>query len=149
MPTLFDPTAYQGILQRLDTLQPTSPRQWGKMKPGQAMEHLARALDMGSGRTPTKQALIGKLLSWMARGKFLGPDPFPRDQPTAPSLVVSEEPNFAATRDRLKQALAHFASTGEKGCDGNIHIFFGRCTGAEWGITQWKHLDHHLRQFGV
>jgi hypothetical protein len=27
--------------------------------------------------------------------------------------------------------------------------FFGRMSGAEWGVTQYKHLDHHLRQFGA
>jgi hypothetical protein len=40
-------------------------------------------------------------------------------------------------------------SKGERGCDGNVHRFFGRLSGAEWGVTQYKHLDHHLRQFGA
>ena len=29
------------------------------------------------------------------------------------------------------------------------HPFFGRMTGEEWDRLLWKHLDHHLRQFGV
>ena len=29
------------------------------------------------------------------------------------------------------------------------HPFFGPMTEEEWDTLQWKHLDHHLRQFGV
>ena len=29
------------------------------------------------------------------------------------------------------------------------HPFFGPLTSAEWDRLQWKHLDHHLRQFGA
>lgn len=28
-------------------------------------------------------------------------------------------------------------------------FFFGNLTPEEWAIVQWKHFDHHLRQFGV
>ena len=45
--------------------------------------------------------------------------------------------------------IRELSAAGEKGCDGRVHPFFGRLTGAEWGISQFKHLDHHLRQFGV
>jgi Protein of unknown function (DUF1569) len=45
-------------------------------------------------------------------------------------------------------ALAHeLHAQGERGCEGRLHPFFGTLTGAQWGITQFKHLDHHLRQF--
>ena len=29
------------------------------------------------------------------------------------------------------------------------HSFFGRLSGDEWGRLMYKHLDHHLRQFGL
>jgi len=29
-----------------------------------------------------------------------------------------------------------------------VHSFLGRLSGEEWGIMMYKHLDHHLRQFG-
>ena len=38
---------------------------------------------------------------------------------------------------------------GEAGTNGHVHGFFGSMSGAEWGVTQYKHLDHHLRQFGA
>ena len=42
-----------------------------------------------------------------------------------------------------------FHGLGEEGCEGHIHTFFGRMSGVWWGETQYKHLDHHLRQFGA
>jgi hypothetical protein len=51
--------------------------------------------------------------------------------------------------DKVKTLVGELHGMGEKGCDGNVHRFFGRLTGAEWGVTQYKHLDHHLRQFGA
>jgi hypothetical protein len=29
------------------------------------------------------------------------------------------------------------------------HPAFGRLSGAAWGALSYKHIDHHLRQFGV
>jgi len=42
-----------------------------------------------------------------------------------------------------------FASAGKAGCTTHPHTFFGRMTADEWGILMYKHIDHHLQQFGV
>jgi hypothetical protein len=149
MKTLFEPEAYQEILRRLNSIHSDSPRQWGKMSVAQMLEHTARAVEMASGKVPTRQQPIGKLLSWAFRKGFVGPDPFPKNSPTGPSFIVKHEPELDQARNRLKSVLAEFHAMGEAGCDGNEHGFFGRMSGREWGITQYKHLDHHLRQFGA
>ena len=62
---------------------------------------------------------------------------------------MSGEPDFQGTKEKVRALLSDLHAMGEKGCDGNVHRFFGRLTGAQWGVTQYKHLDHHLRQFGA
>ena len=62
---------------------------------------------------------------------------------------MSDEPAFDATKRRLLGVMREFQSLGEHGCDGHVHSFFGTMSGAEWGVLQYKHLDHHLRQFGA
>ena len=62
---------------------------------------------------------------------------------------MHDDPDFTKTKNRLLGVMREFQSIGETGCDGNVHGFFGRMSGAEWGVTQYKHVDHHLRQFGV
>jgi hypothetical protein len=149
MKTIFDPDTYQELVRRLDSLQPDAPRQWGKMSVAQMLEHNSRTIEMAMGKRGRQQALPGKLLSWIFRKEFLGEKPFGKNAPTGPDFKVSGEPDFRGTKDKVSALLRDLHSMGEKGCDGHVHRFFGRMTGAEWGVTQYKHLDHHLRQFGA
>jgi hypothetical protein len=148
MQTLFDAQTHQDIVRRIESLRPDSARQWGRMSPAQALEHASRALEMAIGRKPSRQRLVGKLIGRFFRKDFLGEKPFPKNSPTGPDFIIKDEPDFAATKARILALLAEFHALGERGCDGHVHGFFGRMTGAEWGKTQFKHVDHHLRQFG-
>ncbi len=148
MASLFNPAEYQSILSRLESLKPDSQRQWGKMTVSRMLEHTARAVEMATGKRRMNPPLLGKLIGWIFRGGFVGPKPFGKNSPTGPDLIIADEPEFARAKDRLRSLLVEFHGLGERGCDGNIHGFFGRMSGAEWGVIQYKHVDHHLRQFG-
>jgi hypothetical protein len=149
MTTIFDPNTYREIVRRFESLQPNTQRQWGKMSVAQMLEHNSRVLEVVTGKRPMKQALVGKLIGWIFKKRFLGEEPFSKNGPTGPELIVADEPDFHKTKDHVRALLRDLNSMGENGCDGRIHGFFGRLTGAEWGVIQYKHLDHHLRQFGV
>lgn len=149
MKTIFDGQDLNELLERLNKLDTGSERQWGRMSPSQMMEHLARALEMGSGAKPMKQILPGKLFSRFFRNEFFGEQPFKKNRPTGPDFIVKDEPDFESTRERLRKLIADFHSLGETGTNGNVHGFFGPLTGKQWGETQYKHVDHHLRQFGI
>ena len=147
MKSIFDKNALDEILERLDKLQPTAARQWGKMSPAQMLEHCARAVEMATGKNPRQQAFLGKMIGWIFKKGFLSEKPFPKNSPTAPDFIIKEEPAFAGTKARLKDLITELNQLGVAGTDGRIHGFFGKLSGAEWGVTQYKHLDHHLRQF--
>ena len=149
MQTLFDPQTHQDVATRVAALRVDSERQWGKMSPAQMLEHTSRVLEMAIGKRPVPQALLGKLIGWMVRKQFVGEKPFSKNGPTGPWLIVKDEPDFAAVQSKATALLREFHELGERGCDGRVHGFFGKMTGAEWGVTQFKHMDHHLRQFGV
>lgn len=149
MKTIFEKTANDELLERLGKLEANSERQWGKMTPSQMMEHVARAIEMAISKEPKKQILPGKLFSRFFRKEYLGPDPFKRNRPTGPWLIVRDEPDFESTRDRLYKLITKLYHSGESATDGDVHPFFGPLTGKQWGETQYKHVDHHLRQFGI
>lgn len=149
MQTIFDPTTRDELLGRVDAIHAGSQRQWGKMSPAQMLEHTARALEMATGRRQTKQAVLGKLIGWIFKKDFVGEKPFGRNGPTSPDFIVHDEPEFQAAREKVKTLIRELHTAGERGCDGRVHGFFGPMTGAEWGVTQYKHVDHHLRQFGA
>jgi uncharacterized protein DUF1569 len=149
MKTIFDDSTHAELIERLGRLTPETRNKWGKMQSSQMMEHAARALDMATGRKPMKQAFIGKAISWIFKKDFLGEKPFRRNGPTGPDFKIKDQPDFESTRTRLTELINEFHNLGERGLDGNVHGFFGPLTGKQWGETQYKHLDHHLRQFGV
>jgi len=128
---------------------PETRPEWGKMQPSQMMEHTARALEMAMGKRPMKWHIVGKALSWVWKKEFLGEKPFNKNRPTGPDFIIKDDPDFELTRTRLSELINEFHGLGESGTDGNIHGFFGPLTGKQWGETQYKHLDHHFRQFGV
>jgi len=149
MKTIFDEATQAELLERLERLNSASERQWGKMTPSQMMEHTARGLEMAVSPEPGKQMMIGKLIGWAFKGGFLSDKPMPKNAPTGPMLVVSDDPDLEATRARLGGLINDLHKLGESGTEGKIHSFFGPLTGKQWGETQYKHVDHHLRQFGV
>jgi hypothetical protein len=118
------------------------------MEPAQMLCHCAIALETGTGDRPMKQKLIGKILMPFFRSKILGEKPFGKNSPTDPTFVVSGTRDFAAERTRLTGLVHRFVEKGEDAAGKQEHAFFGKMTGREWGELMYKHIDHHLRQFG-
>jgi hypothetical protein len=120
------------------------------MSAPQAVSHCARSLEWAVGdRVPQRLFFLG-ILGRIIKPMVPGDDaPFRRDSPTAKDLIVHGQPDFATERNRLLGLIDRFVAGGPTGCTKNPHSFFGRLTPEEWAIQMYKHLDHHLRQFGV
>lgn len=149
MNSLFNPKDREALSLRLAELEPDAARQWGRMAPAQMLRHCALGLEAATGDRPMKQLLLGKVLSPFVRRLALGSRPFGRNGPTDPSYVVKEAPDFETERARLAKLIDRFVQRGPATAATAIHPFFGRLSGDEWGTLMFKHLDHHLRQFGL
>lgn len=149
MKTLFEPADREALLARLEVLRPDSPRQWGKMNAAQAVGHCANALETGAGVRPLKQRFIGKLLAPFVRASVLGEKPFTKNAPTDPTFVVADPRDLDRERARLLGLVQRFVERGAPAAGTATHAFFGKLTGEQWGVLMYKHIDHHLRQFGV
>ena len=105
---------------------------------------------MALGDKQLPRAMVGRILGWMVKPKVMGNDePLRRNSPTMKELVVQDEPDLGMERTRLCGLIDRFAVAGPKGCTTHPHSFFGQLTPEEWAILMYKHVDHHLRQFGV
>ena len=149
MKTVFDQADRQSILHRLDALQPGSERKWGKMTVAQMLAHCAKSLETASGDRPMKQAFIGKIITPLIRSSVWGDKPFGRSSPTDPTFVVTDERDFATERAKVLEILNRIIQRGPEAAATQTHPFFGKLTGEAWGQLIYKHLDHHLQQFGV
>jgi hypothetical protein len=150
MKNLFEPARLGEVKQRIAQLRPDSERLWGKMKAAQALEHCSRGMEMALGDKTPPRVFVGRIIGWMVKPKVMGNDePLRRNSPTAKELVVQDERDLGTERERLCGLIDRFAAAGPKGCTTHPHTFFGRLTPDEWATLMYKHLDHHLRQFGV
>jgi Protein of unknown function (DUF1569) len=147
---------HEDILRRLRKLRPDTPRRWGRMTAPQMVCHLTDAFrntlgERATGRPARPPTLVGRtFVKWMA---LYAPVHWPRGirtRPEADQELGGTPPSgdFAADMTALEAATARFLAAAEQGL-GKEHFIFGPLTAAEW--TRWaiRHMDHHLRQFGL
>ncbi|HUL34338.1 MAG TPA: DUF1569 domain-containing protein [Candidatus Eisenbacteria bacterium] len=150
MKNLFDAATANEVKLRIEKLGPKSQRQWGKMNAAQAMAHCATTMEWAVGDNNPPRMFIGRLIGPLAKSKVLnGDEPMAKNTPTAKSLVVNDERELSKECQRLSALVDRFASGGPQRCTKHPHTFFGPLKPDEWAALMYKHLDHHLRQFGV
>ena len=150
MKNLFEATRVEEVKERILRLRPDSERLWGRMSAAQAVAHCSAGVELALGDRLPPQMLLGRILGRMLKPKVLGNDePMRRNSPTVKGLVVQDERDLGKEQERLLGLIDRFAAGGPAGNTKHPHSFFGRQTPDEWAILMYKHLDHHLRQFGV
>ena len=150
MKNLYEPARVQEVKERIAQLKPDSQRLWGKMTPAQALAHCSVTMEWATGQSRPPRMLIGRLLGGLAKRRVLREEePMRRNAPTAKDLVIADHRDLSTEQQRLCGLIERFSSAGPQGCTTHPHTFFGPLTSDEWARLMYKHLDHHLRQFGV
>jgi len=149
MESLFQSTVADEILNRLDKLQPGTKPLWGKMNVSQMLAHSKVPLEVALGRKELKKTLMGFVFGKIGKKQMLKPEPFKKNLPTDPRFVVKHTPDFFKEKQELTSLIKEFSSSDPNEIAVRPHPFFGKMNAEEWGWLQYKHLDHHLRQFGL
>jgi hypothetical protein len=121
------------------------------MTPAQAMAHCSVSLQWMLGeKTPLPAASPIRIMGRIIKPFVLkNESPLRRNSPTAPDLIVHDERDLETERQKLCALIDRLVAAGALGCTAHPHPFFGTLNPDEWAILTYKHLDHHLRQFGV
>jgi hypothetical protein len=150
---LFDPILVEDTKQRILQLRPESERQWGSMAVAQTLAHCTSGIEMAMGVIQAKRArfpvtLLGPIIKPLV---FRDDKPMRRNSPSSPELFSADptQCELQRERSRLIAAIDSFASQGAACCSSYPHPFFGPLSPQQWAILMYKHVDHHLRQFGV
>ena len=149
MKNLFEPSSVTEIKERIEHLVPDSERQWGAMTPAQMLAHCSAWMEQAAGLNNPPRGLAGRIFGAMAKKSILGESPIRRNMPTEKSLVMQDDKDFAAEQRRLIDWVDRFSAGGPAHCTKHPHCFFGPMTAEEWARLAYKHLDHHLKQFGA
>ena len=143
---MFDPAVKQAIVDRINKLTPESQRRWGKMDVAQMLAHVQLPISCAYGTHQVKGGFLLKLVGPLFKSILYNEKPYKQGLPTDKSYVVTDAKNFESERQGLLEKLSRFSSE-------NIvlenHPVWGKLSKDQWSKATWKHLDHHLQQFGV
>jgi hypothetical protein len=157
MSNLLNAGARDELRRRVAALRPDTPARWGKFDAPRMLAHAIQSLDMMTGALQ----VAPKPVPWVFRHAPLKHLliyilPLPKGLPTAPELLArpsaaadgvsarsweEECRAFDAALDRIANISARDAWP--------VHPVFGPLSGPQWGTQQYRHLDHHFRQFGL
>jgi hypothetical protein len=150
MKNLYEAATVEELKGRAARLVQASERQWGTMSAAQALAHCSAGLEWAVGDVVPPRMLIGRIIGKMVKPMVLrDEEPMRRNSPTVKSLIVADERDLNREHERFCGLLDRFLTAGPAGCTVHAHSFFGRMTPLEWAGLMYKHVDHHLRQFGV
>lgn len=150
MKDIFDPPVARDVVERIRALGAATRPAWGKMSVGQMLAHCCVPYEMVFEDKHRPAGPIARfLLRTFVKPGVVGEKPYRRNTPTAPAFRITDERDFVRERDRLIAYVEHAAELGRGHFEGLASPSFGPLTAVEWNNLFYKHLDHHLTQFGV
>ena len=143
---MFDPAIKQDIIDRINKLTPQTQHKWGKMDVAQMLSHVQLPISCAYGTHQVKGSFLLKLLGPLFKGILYNDKPYKQSLPTDPTYIVVDSKNFEAEKQTLLELVKKFSPEAVVLLN---HPVWGKMTKEHWSKATWKHLDHHLKQFGV
>ena len=146
MKSIFDKNNFEELQMRLQKINSTSTPLWGKMNVAQMLHHLNLTVEAPLGKIETK----GKPNFFMKifKSVLYNDKPFGKGDPTPKDFKTTGTFNFETEKEKC---LSNLKDVFAENINGKYspHVFFGKITNEQWGFHFYKHIDHHLKQFGV
>jgi hypothetical protein len=150
MQNIFEPDVVADLTRRIHQLTPATTPHWGRMTVDQMLAHCNVSYEMVYDGIHAKPgALTRLLLKLFVKNAVVGPKPYPRNSPTAAVFKIVGAKEFVRERDRLIAYIHRVQQDGEEAFEGRESHSFGPLSSTEWNVLFYKHLHHHLTQFGV
>ena len=150
MKTTFDLTVQNELIERIGQLKPDDTPNWGTMNVYQMTAHMTIwnrwVLDKDN-HISYRQTWLGKILGKFILKSFVGNDkPVGKNAPARSDFMTQEK---TGDLEKEKNQLIELISAYKQFDNPKfIHDFFGKMSKEQIGILVYKHIDHHLRQFG-
>lgn len=150
LPNIFTKEVSERIIERIQRLTPDTPAQWGKMNVAQMLAHCNVTYEMiYTHEHPEPNAFFKFILKTLVKKKVVSEGTYGQSLRTAPQFVMVDPKEFDAEQERLITFIRKTQELGEAYFDGKMSHSFGRLNKTEWNNMFYKHLNHHLTQFGV
>jgi len=145
--TIWSEADRQALLNRFGRLSPEARPKWGSFDAPRMVTHVTDSIRASLGELKLTP-FPGPLQYWPINVLVMFYLPWPKSTPTAPELLERKPVHWASELEALASAVNQFAARDVNGA-WTPHVAFGALTGEQWGRLNYRHLDHHLGQFGV
>ena len=147
---IFTKSVADGVIQRIDALSASTTPNWGKMNVAQMLAHCCVAYEMTyEDKHKKPNAFVRFMLKMFVKGNVTNEKPYKKNTGTAPVFIITDERNFEEEKARLIGFIRKTQELGAAEFENRESHSFGVMTSTEWNNMFYKHLDHHLTQFGV
>lgn len=146
---LLDTACIETLVSRAQRIQPDDQPLWGTMTAAEMMLHCNRVneqlLNNPSLKKGTKlKQLLGRWLVLYALPNY------PKNARTPKRNDTKGQIDAAAFYNEQKRFVAMLRRFPQHDKPIELpHPYFGDLNTKQWGLAGYKHVDHHLRQFGV
>jgi hypothetical protein len=150
LPSIWDAATTLSLHSRLEALTPSTPALWGTMNVAQMLAHCCFPYEQIFGDREIRPPFVVRLLMRLfVKNMLTNETPYRRNSPTAPQARIADARDFERERERLKAYITRVEQMGAAAFEQKEQVSLGRLTTSQWNNLLYKHLDHHLRQFGV
>lgn len=149
MKSIFNPADNAELIERINDLAANTPAVWGKMTAAQMLAHCQASMNMAFGNTPTKRHWMGKVFRTIGKHRLLKRGDLDHYIPTYKKFEITEPRDFDEEKQKFINLVQNALAKGSTALIKYPHPYFSTFKGDEWARLNWKHLDHHLRQFNV
>ncbi len=147
---IFENEVTAELIERINKISPEQKPSWGKMSADQMLAHCNVTYELVYDNKHPKPGAFKKfILRFFLKGLVTGEKPYKKNSPTAPEFLITDARNFEKEKERLVTYIHQTQQLGEAYFDGKESHSFGTLTKNEWNNMFYKHLDHHLKQFGA
>lgn len=150
MKTIFEDKASLEILDRIENLAKDDKAKWGKMDVVQMLKHCQKPIKLAFGEEEVeKPNFLMRLLIKFMKPTLYNDKPWKKGLPTAREFVIKETKGFESEKNKLKDLVKRMSESKSYFEPSRKHPIFGEMKYWMWGQSAYKHLDHHLKQFGA
>jgi hypothetical protein len=150
MKSIFDAAVSNEFIDRINKLTPETQPLWGKMSVAQMLAHCCVTYELVYENKHKKPGLFMKLiLKLIVKDQVVTEKPYKQNLRTGPDFLIVDPKVFETEKTRLINYLNKTTELGANHFEGKVSHSFGPLSSTEWNNMFYKHLDHHLNQFGV
>lgn len=149
--SLHNSADFEEIITRISFLSENSQRKWGRMDVAQMLTHCELILKVALKEIQlSRPNIVIRTVGILTKKEIqIFNNGIPHNMPSFQKLIVNFECDFVVAKNNLLKTLQDYAKAYENHDLPHDHALFGEMKEQDWGFLEYKHLNHHLKQFNV